>query len=74
MSGGAQPSGTPPEILARIHGELVKFTQSAENRQRFAKLGVELQSSPSPEHFAAFIKSEYVRFSRVIEQAGFSPH
>lgn len=68
------PAGTPPEILARIHGELVKFTHSAENRQRFEKLGVALQSSLSPEHFAAFVRSENVRFSRVIEQAGLSPH
>lgn len=52
----------------------MKFTQSAENRQRFAKLGVALQSSLSPEHFAAFVRSENVRFSRVIEQAGLSPH
>ena len=74
FNGMVAPTGTPPEILARIHGELVKFTLSAENRQRFAKLGVELQSSPSPDHFAAFINSENVRFSRVIEQAGLSPH
>ncbi len=74
FNGMVAPAGTPPEILSRIHGELVKFTQLAENRQRFAKLGVELQSSPSPDHFAAFIESENVRFSRVIEQAGLSPH
>ena len=74
FNGMVAPTGTPPEILARIHGEVVKFTLSAENRQRFAKLGVELQSSPSPDHFAAFINSENVRFSRVIEQAGISPH
>jgi tripartite-type tricarboxylate transporter receptor subunit TctC len=70
FNGMAAPAATPREIVARIHGELLKFTQSEENKARFAQMGVELQGSPSSEHFSAFIKSEYARLSKVLEEAG----
>jgi tripartite-type tricarboxylate transporter receptor subunit TctC len=53
------PAGTPPEILARVHAEIVKFVQSPEIRNRFANQGVELQASATPEQFTAFMKTEY---------------
>ena len=70
FNGMVAPAATPKDILARLHGEIVKFAQSPSNRSRFAQLGVELQASPSPEHFTAFLRSEYARFSKLIEEAG----
>ena len=70
FNGMVAPAGTPKEILARLHAEIVKFAQSPQNRSRFARLGVELQASPSPEHFTQFIKSEDARYSKLIEEAG----
>ena len=62
--------GTPGEILARIHGEIVKFTQAPEIRARFAQQGVELQASPSPEQFNAYLKSELARISKLVKELG----
>jgi tripartite-type tricarboxylate transporter receptor subunit TctC len=70
FNGMVAPSATPKDVLARLHGEILKFVQSAANRTRFAQLGVELQASPSPEHFTAVLRSEYARFSKIIEEAG----
>lgn len=73
FNGMMAPAGTPPEILARVHGEIVKFVRSPEIRARFAKQGVELQASESPEAFTAYLKTEYTRWVKVMEDAGIRP-
>ena len=57
-------------VRARVHGEIVKFVQTPDIRSRFANQGVELQSSSSPAQFTAYIKSEYTRWAKVLDDAG----
>jgi len=64
------PAGTPPEIVNRMHSELTKFTNSADSREAFARQGVDLQSSPSPKEFAAFVKSDFGKWAKIIREAG----
>ena len=73
FNGMMAPAGTPPEILARVHAEVVKFVQTPDIRKRFANQGVELQSSTRPEEFTAFIKTEYVRLGKFLEDLGIKP-
>ncbi len=73
FNGMLAPAGTPNDMLARIHAEIVKFAQSPETRKRYAGQGVELQSSASPAQFSEFIKSEYVRWGKVIDDIGIKP-
>jgi tripartite-type tricarboxylate transporter receptor subunit TctC len=73
FNGMVAPAATPPEILARIHAEIVKFVQSPDIRTRFANQGVELQASASPEQFTAYLKSESTRWLKVMEDAGIKP-
>jgi tripartite-type tricarboxylate transporter receptor subunit TctC len=73
FNGMVAPAGIPKEIVARIHGEIAKFVQAPNIRARFAQQGVELQSSPAPEQFTEYIKTEYTRLSRVIREAGIAP-
>lgn len=70
FNGIVAPAATPKEILTRLHAEIVKFAQSPAQRAKFEQIGVELQSSASPEQFAAFLRSEYARYARVIDEAG----
>ncbi|HTD89534.1 MAG TPA: tripartite tricarboxylate transporter substrate binding protein [Burkholderiales bacterium] len=70
FNGMLAPAATPTEILARVHTEIVKFVQSPEIRNRFASQGVELQASTSPAQFTAYIKTEYTRWAKVIDDAG----
>jgi tripartite-type tricarboxylate transporter receptor subunit TctC len=69
-NGMVAPAATPPEIIARLHGEILKFTQAPEIRTRFAQQGVELHGTRSPEQFTAYLKSEYARYGKLIREAG----
>ena len=70
FNGMMAPAATPPEILTRVHAEIVKFVQAPEIRNRFASQGVELQASTTPGQFTAYIKSEYARWAKVLDDAG----
>jgi tripartite-type tricarboxylate transporter receptor subunit TctC len=63
------PAGTPREIVNRLNSEIHKALASADLKQRLANSGVEPLTS-TPEHFAEFIKSEIVRYAKVIKDAG----
>ena len=73
FNGMMAPAATPQEILNRIHAEIVKFAQAPEIRSRFANLGVELQTSATPAQFTSYIKSEYDRWAKVLDDAGIKP-
>lgn len=63
------PAGTPREIVNRLNSEIHKALASPDLKQRLANAGVEPMVS-TPEHFAGFIKSEMVRYAKVIKDAG----
>jgi len=73
FNGMLAPAATPPDILGRVHAEIVRFTMAPEIRARFASQGVELQSSATPGQFTAYIKAEYTRLAKVLDDAGISP-
>jgi tripartite-type tricarboxylate transporter receptor subunit TctC len=62
-------AGTPREIVSRLNTEMVKILTSAETRERFGKLGVDVVAG-TPEHFGAFLKSEVDRWAKVVRDAG----
>ena len=70
FNGMLAPAATPPEIIARVHAEIVKFVNAPESRTRYANQGTELQSSATPAEFTAYIKSEYARWAKVIDDVG----
>jgi len=70
FNGMMAPAATPAEILTRVHAEIVKFVQAPESRNRFASQGVELQASATPGQFTAYIKTEYARWAKVLDEAG----
>ena len=72
-NGLVAPAATPREIVARLHGEIVKLVQIAEIRSQFAVQGVELHASPTPEHFTAYLKSETARAAKMLQEAGIKP-
>jgi len=73
FNGVIAPAATPPEILARVHAEIAKFAAAPEVRGRFAAQGVELQASTSPAEFTGSLKSEYAKWSKVLDDAGIKP-
>jgi tripartite-type tricarboxylate transporter receptor subunit TctC len=63
------PAGTPPEIVARLNAEIVKALQTAQVREGYAKLGVDVLGD-TPEQFAAYLRQEQAKWSAIVKDAG----
>lgn len=63
------PAGTPSSIINTLNQELTKALTSADLRERLAAVDVEPMTS-TPEQFANFIKSETVRYAKVVKASG----
>jgi tripartite-type tricarboxylate transporter receptor subunit TctC len=63
------PAATPKEIITRLNTEIVKAIARPDAAERLSGEGAEPATS-TPERFGAFIKSEIVRWGRVIKAAG----
>ena len=70
--GIAAPAGTPPAIIARLHKEIAAAVRTEVMQQRFSKTGARLVGD-SPEHFAAQIRAERVRWGEIIKAANITP-
>lgn len=62
-------SGTPSDVLGKLAREVGRHLGAADVRERMASDGAE-PSPSNPEAFAAFVKAEAVKWSRVIRAAG----
>jgi tripartite-type tricarboxylate transporter receptor subunit TctC len=62
-------TGTPPEIVARLHAEVAKILRSPEVKQKMVALGAQPVGS-TPDEFAAFIKAEMARWGKIIKEKG----
>jgi len=67
--GFVAPGGTPREIVTRLNQELVRVLKSAEIGARLRDLGTDVVAE-SPEQFSALIKTELVKWSKLIKEAG----
>jgi tripartite-type tricarboxylate transporter receptor subunit TctC len=63
------PAGLSKEIVDRLDAEIRRITQTAEMRDRMLGLGYEIMYMSS-QPFAAFLKADRARWSKVIRDAG----
>jgi len=63
------PAATPAPVVARLNAEMVKVLAREDVKSTLGAQGLNVSSS-SPEQFAAHIKSEIARFSRIARTAG----
>ena len=63
------PAGTPPEIIAKLHDEIAKLLRLPDVQQLLASSGMEATPT-TPEEFAAYLKSEYDKWGRVVRDSG----
>jgi tripartite-type tricarboxylate transporter receptor subunit TctC len=66
--GVLMPAGTPKPIVQKFHADIVKVMKDADLKERFAQLGVDAVSS-TPEEFAAFMRTEAVKYAKLIKDA-----
>jgi tripartite-type tricarboxylate transporter receptor subunit TctC len=62
-------SATPPVLVSRINADAVKVLQLADVRERFAALGAEVIGG-TPDAFAAYIKKEIPKWTKVVKESG----
>src|SRR5262249_50908559 len=60
------PAGTPKQIIAFLHGEIVKIVALPDIRERLAVLGFEPVAS-TPEEFAEHVQVEWRKWAKVIK-------
>ena len=63
------PARAPQTLVARLNSEILKVLQLPATRERFAAEGFEA-AGDTPAQFAAYIKSEQVKWAKVIKNAG----
>jgi tripartite-type tricarboxylate transporter receptor subunit TctC len=68
-SGLLTPAGTPKEIVWRLNTEVARILRSPETAERLYSFGAEAIDN-TPEEFAAYINSEFVKWAKVVKSAG----
>ena len=63
------PAGTPKEAIARLYAELNRAIHSPEVREKLAQQGAEIREN-TPEQTAVFLRSEMVKWAKVIKDSG----
>jgi tripartite-type tricarboxylate transporter receptor subunit TctC len=66
------PAGTPPDVIARLNDAIVKAMRSAAMKDLLAKIGQD-PAWTTPEEFAAFLREETAKWSKVIAASGIKP-
>jgi tripartite-type tricarboxylate transporter receptor subunit TctC len=66
------PARTPVAIVNRINRELAEIARQPETRERAAAQGTDLVSG-TPQEFAAYIKSQIAKWSKVVRAANIQP-
>jgi tripartite-type tricarboxylate transporter receptor subunit TctC len=62
------PASTPQEVIARLHSEISKALNEPEVREKLTGLGAEPVGN-TPVEFAAMIKSETAKWSKIVREA-----
>ena len=63
-------AGTPRDTVERLNREVIRVMQDPQVRERFKLLAVDLADAMTPEQFAAYVKSEHERYSKLIPELG----
>lgn len=63
------PAATPPEVVQKISGDVVKVAKLPELRDKFAALGLEVAPLGAAE-FGGFLREEQGRIRTIVEKAG----
>jgi tripartite-type tricarboxylate transporter receptor subunit TctC len=64
------PAGTPAEVVAKLNAEIVRALNGRDMRERLEKMGAEPPNNNTPEHFAAFIRTEAAKYAKVVKESG----
>ena len=71
--GMAAPAGTSPQIVGRLHDELVRIMATPVVVERLKSIGMDNSTSPTPDDFRRTIESDLARWPAIVKAAGIRP-
>ena len=63
------PAGTPKEIVARLHAEIVKALADPDVRAKFADQGLTVRGT-TPEELGTATREQLARYAKLFKEAG----
>ena len=66
------PTGTPHDIVMKLHAAAMRAIQAPDIRDRMSAEGAEFVGD-TPEQFTAFLKAELVKWGRAVKASGAKP-
>ncbi len=66
------PTGTPQDVISRLHAESVKSLRQPEVKERFAGTDLETIGS-APEPFGTYIVNEITKWGKIVKASGMRP-
>lgn len=67
--GVVAPGATPPNLIQRLHADIVRAINLPEVRERIVSEGAEVGGN-TPEQFAALIKADLAKWAKVVKESG----
>ena len=64
------PRGTPKPIVAKLHGQINAILDMPDVKERLAGLGIFPFTTPTPEAFRDYIRSEIAKYGKVVKESG----
>jgi tripartite-type tricarboxylate transporter receptor subunit TctC len=71
--GIAAPAGTPPDVVKRVHDELVRIMATPHVVERLSAIGMDNSTSPTPDDFRRQIEADLKRWPAIVQAAGIQP-
>jgi len=68
--GVVAPAGTPAAVIAKLHAELLKASRAQAFVERLSAAGMDVVTSPQPEDYARFIRTDMAKWPAVVKAAG----
>ena len=69
MYGVLAPHGTPPEVVKKLHDDIVRVVQQPDVRKALEAATIDIIAN-TPEEFSRYILSEYTKWAKVVKDSG----
>jgi tripartite-type tricarboxylate transporter receptor subunit TctC len=73
LMGFVGPARLPPDLLRKLHGDIVAVLRKPETRDRYATQGSEPTVDTTPAGYAAKLKAEYDLYRKLLPKIGLAP-
>ena len=64
------PAGTPPEVVAKLHGEMKRIMEAPDMRKKVADIGLIPSTSPRSKARRRYIKAEGEKWGTLVRKLG----